>query len=162
MFKEITILLVDDNIETQEYMKFLLKEECKELFFAYSAEEGISKYKTYKPDLIITDLNMPGMNGISMSKEIKKLNFYQPIILLTGYGALTELQEAINVGLNAFIAKPIESINIIVNTINTVLNNKNKMNGFIPNEDNSELNTMDFLHESNEYIDYEPYAHKLK
>ncbi|MDC0933255.1 response regulator [Arcobacteraceae bacterium] len=161
MFKEISILLVDDNKDTQEYMSFLLQEECKELILAYDGIEGISKFKKYKPDLIITDLNMPQMNGITMSKKIKKIDFNQPIILLTGYGDLSELQEAINVGLNAFISKPIENIEIVVNAINTVLHNRKKVNGFIPNVNNEDINTIeiinDILQDRNEYIDYPAY-----
>lgn len=166
MFKEISILLVEDNIETQEYMKFLLQEECKELFFAYNGIEGIAKYKAYKPDLIITDLNMPQMNGITMSKEIKKIDFNQAIILLTGYGDLMELQEAINVGLNAFVSKPIENIQTIVTAINTVLSNKKKVNGFISDGIDNDSKTIeiinDILHDGNEYVDYPPYLESRK
>jgi len=165
MFKDISILLVEDNIETQEYMKFLLQEECKELYFAYDGIEGIEKYKSYKPDLIITDLNMPEMNGLIMSKEIKKIDYSQPIILLTGYGALSELQEAINVGLNAFVAKPIENIDTIVNAISTVLGNKTKVNGFIPNLIKKDNNTIeiinDILQDKNEYVDYPAYIEPM-
>jgi len=120
MFKNYTILLVEDNIDMQKYMKKLLEDECKEFFLADDGEEGLSVYKEKKPDLIITDLNMPKMDGIQMSKKIKEDNFLQPIILLTAYGDIRELQEAINIGLNAFLSKPIEDIEILFNTITKI------------------------------------------
>jgi len=112
-------------------------------------------YKKYNPDIIITDLNMPIMDGITMSKHIKEDDFYQPIILLTAYGDIEELQEAINIGLNAFISKPIENIAVLFSSINKLLKNVN--NRKIPSSSmNKEIYMLnDILHDDQEYIDFE-------
>ena len=159
MFQNSTILLVEDNMDMQEYMKLLLEDECKQLFFAGNGAEGLMQYKHNKPDLIITDLNMPMMNGIEMSKEIKMKDYSQPIILLTAHGDIEELQEAINIGLNAFISKPIENIEILFNTIKKLLDSKREIGlskGAQIKEKIRETRFVnDILHNDQEYIDYE-------
>ncbi len=163
MFKNNTILLVEDNVDMQEYMRLLLEDECKQLFFASNGKEGIEQYKQNKPDLIITDLNMPIMNGIIMSKEIKNHDSSQPIVLLTAHGDIQELQEAINIGLNAFISKPIENIEILFNTIDKLLKKIDKkgtcntLKRDIKNEADVNANNVaiDILHDDQEYVDYE-------
>ena len=168
MFKNNTILLVEDNIDMLGYMRLLLESQCKQLFFAKNGEEGIEEYKKNKPDLIITDLNMPVMNGIEMSREIKKDDFLQPIILLTAYGDVEELQEAINIGLNAFLSKPIEEINVLFNTIEKLLKNSYKLgiNIDIPSKSDEDLKVDNFvtslLHDDQEYVDYEMFAQSLQ
>jgi len=117
MFSEYTILLVEDDKNMQEYMKQILADECRALYIANDGKEGLEKYKLHQPDLVITDLNMPKMNGIIMSKEIKKESCNQPIILLSAFGEIDELQEAINIGLNAFISKPLEKIDLLFSII---------------------------------------------
>lgn len=161
MFKDYSILLVEDDKNMQEYMRHILEEECKEFIVADDGDEGLEMYRIYKPNIVISDLNMPMMNGISLSKEIKRDNPIQPIILLTAFGKIEELQEAINIGINAYISKPIESIDILFNTMKKLLNQveqKNKNNSTNKTEvDSSELKDLvcDILHDNNEYIDYD-------
>ena len=113
MFKNYSILIVEDDKEISEYMCQLLEEDTKEIFVAFNGEEGLKFYNEYKPDIIISDLNMPVMNGIEMCKEIKKINMYQPIILVTGHSDVEHLKEAINLGINSFVEKPITSIDLL-------------------------------------------------
>ncbi len=121
MFKEYTILFVEDDIDLQNYMHQILKDECAHLFMANNGEEGLSLYKIHTPDIVITDLHMPKLDGLAMCKEIKKENFAQEIILLTGHGYVEKLREAINIGVNAFIPKPISDINLLFTSINKAI-----------------------------------------
>lgn len=159
MFKNHTILLVEDNLDMQQYMKLLLEDDCKELFLAKDGVSGLKQYEENNPDVIITDLNMPVMNGIEMSQKIKMQNSLQPIILLTAYGNVNELQVAINIGLNAFISKPIENIEILFNTIKKVLNISTDIDQVREQQSQNEENVTNFvneiLHDDLEYIDYE-------
>lgn len=159
MFKNHTILLVEDNLDMQQYMKLLLEDDCKELLFAKDGVAGLKQYEENNPDVIITDLNMPIMNGIEMSQKIKKQDRLQPIILLTAYGNVGELQDAINIGLNAFISKPIENIEILFNTIKKVLDVSTDIHQVIEQQPDDEKNVTNFvneiLHDDLEYIDYE-------
>ena len=155
MFQSNTILLVEDDKDMQSYMKLLLEDECKKIFIAENGMDGFSMYKKYKPDIIITDLNMPIMDGIIMSKHIKDEDFNQPIILLTAYGDIKELQDAINIGLNAFISKPIENIEVLFSSINKLLKNANNCKRTSAQVNNKIEIVSDILHDNQEYIDFE-------
>jgi len=108
MLQDFTLLYVEDNKDTQEYMKFYLSDEVKELYQAYDGEEGIEIYQSKKPDIIITDLNMPKLNGIEMIEKIKSINKEQIIIITSAFGDKDNLMEALNYGANGFISKPID------------------------------------------------------
>ena len=108
MLQNFIILHVEDNILVQEYLKNLLEDKVKKIYFAKNGQEGLTVYSKIKPDIVIADIDMPICDGITMSKEIKKLNKEQYIILLSGYNDEKTLIQAINLGVNGFISKPIE------------------------------------------------------
>jgi len=108
MLQDFTLLYVEDDLDTQEYMEFYLSDEVKELYQAYNGEEGIELYKSKKPDIIVTDLNMPKLNGIDMIKKIKSIDSQQIIIITSAFGDVDNLMEALNNGANGFISKPID------------------------------------------------------
>lgn len=153
MFKESTILIVDDDLVLHEYLGYLLKKRCKKLYFAKDGIEGLEQYKRYSPDIVITDLTMPLMNGIVMSQKIKEINLLQPIVLLTGYGAIEDLQDAINIGLNAFLSKPIKSKELLYSTLDKLLEYAalNKL----AEKQKANILATNLLHDNQEYINYE-------
>ncbi len=158
MFKKFTFLLVEDDSEMQEYMSKILKDECEALYLASDGEEGLSLYKTVKPDIVITDLNMPKMNGLEMSKEIKHHNKYQPIILLTAFGEAKYLKDAINIGVDSFVEKPIESIEILFETIQLQiekLGDVNELNLIRNSKKNNDRNSHHLL---NDILQYDPHT----
>ena len=108
MLQDFTLLYVEDDLDTQEYMEFYLSDEVKELYQAYNGEEGIELYKSKKPDIIVTDLNMPKLNGMDMIKKIKSIDSQQIIIITSAFGDVDNLMEALNNGANGFISKPID------------------------------------------------------
>jgi len=108
MLKNFTVLYVEDDVDTQEYMEFYLSSEVKEFYQAFNGEEGIALYKSKKPDVIITDLNMPKLSGMEMIKQIKADNKEQIIIITSAFGDRESLMEALNNGANGFISKPID------------------------------------------------------
>jgi diguanylate cyclase (GGDEF)-like protein len=105
---DLTVLYVEDDTHTQEWMQLLLEDEVKELYQAYNGVEGLELYKKYAPDIILTDINMPQMDGMSMAKEIKKLNKSQPIIILSAFSDKDTLLRAIDIGVDGFSPKPID------------------------------------------------------
>lgn len=60
-------------------------------------------------DLIVTDLQMSGISGIEVLKEVKKLNPFRPVIILTGYGSVTSVTDAKRFGIDDFLIKPINN-----------------------------------------------------
>jgi len=115
-----TLLYVEDNHDTQEYMKYILEDLVKEFYQAFNGEEGLEIYNDKKPDIIITDIEMPSMNGLDMSKKIKEIDKNQNIILLSVFQDIEILKIAINIGVDEFIAKPIGNINMLLDKLESI------------------------------------------
>ena len=96
MLDKLTILHVEDSILVKDYIKNFLEDKVNNIIFASNGKEGLEIYLKIKPDIVITDINMPIYDELKMSKEIKQLNKDQHIILITGYDNDEILKEAIN------------------------------------------------------------------
>jgi len=114
-----TILCVEDNISTQLIYKSILKSSTKKLICAQSGDEGYQKYLDNKIDIIITDYYMPNLNGLEMIKKIREENNDIPIILVSSIEDVDVIKSAIKLHIHNFIAKPIETTEIINAIINT-------------------------------------------
>ena len=79
------ILLVDDEEGIQMLYREELKDEGYEVISAYTGEEGLEKFKDEEPDLVILDIQMPGMNGIETLRQMKMINPNLPVILSSAY-----------------------------------------------------------------------------
>ncbi len=79
------ILLVDDEDSIHLLYREELEEEGYEVHSALSGEEGLAQLKVIQPDLVILDINMPGINGIDVLRQIKEMNPSLPVILSSAY-----------------------------------------------------------------------------
>ena len=79
------ILLVDDEEGIQMLYREELEEEGYEVISAYTGEEGLEKFKAESPDLVILDIQMPGINGIETLRQMKMENPKLPVILSSAY-----------------------------------------------------------------------------
>jgi CheY-like chemotaxis protein len=79
------ILLVDDEEGIQMLYREELEDEGYEVISAYTGEEGLQKFKEDSPDLVILDIQMPGMNGIETLRQMKMNNPELPVILSSAY-----------------------------------------------------------------------------
>jgi two-component system alkaline phosphatase synthesis response regulator PhoP len=102
------ILVVDDNLDTRELTHLHLTTEGFTVIIAADAREGLYMASVERPDLIITDISMPGFTGIDMIKELRRQPDLEnvPIIVLTAFGR-EEMDEAIRTGANRAMRKPI-------------------------------------------------------
>lgn len=85
ILKSLTILYVEDNQSIREVVVKFLKRKVKEVISAENGKDGLEVLKTKEPDIIITDIEMPVMNGVDMIEQIRKLSFNKPIIVVTAY-----------------------------------------------------------------------------
>lgn len=115
------ILIVEDSKVSREYLKKILETHYhyKEIITAENGTEGIQKFKEHKPQIIITDIRMPEMDGLSMIEELKKTdkNFYT--IVLSAFDEKEFLKEAISKGIYKFISKPV-NIEELLKTIQEI------------------------------------------
>jgi YesN/AraC family two-component response regulator len=104
---EPTILLVEDDALTSEQLGELLQEGSRQVLRAVNAEQGLRMYKETRPDIVITDILMPGMNGLEMAREIRKLDPSVPIIVITAYSETDDFEAARELLYN-LILKPVD------------------------------------------------------
>lgn len=105
MSETIKVLMVDDEEQFRETTKKLLKRRGFETLLAGSGEEAIDKLKE-KPDVVVLDIKMPGMDGHEALKVIKKQSPDLPVIMLTGHGAMPSAREALVEGAFDYLSKP--------------------------------------------------------
>lgn len=127
---DMSVLYVEDDDSIREELSYFLSRKIKTLHIAKNGDEGVKLYKEFNPDLVITDINMPRLDGISMSRMIKKYDLNARIIMLTAFNEADYLIEAVNLGIDNYLIKPTnlvklqENIDKIYKTIN--LENENK------------------------------------
>jgi signal transduction histidine kinase len=102
------VLVIDDEAGPRESLRFLLKTRY-EVFTATRVDEGLEQLRTNQPDLIISDIRMPGKTGIQGLEEIRKIDPHVAVIMLTGYGELETAQKAIRLGASDYLKKPFDT-----------------------------------------------------
>jgi two-component system, OmpR family, response regulator VanR len=113
MLKNFTVLYVeDDNIVRKNAVEYLSR-IAKEVIQAKDGKEAITLYKTYKPDIIITDINMPRLNGIDMASYIRGEDKNVQIIIATAHSDTDYLLRAVELQLVKYIIKPITKEKLI-------------------------------------------------
>ncbi|MGR9116562.1 MAG: HD domain-containing phosphohydrolase [Gammaproteobacteria bacterium] len=101
------VLYVEDDIETREELVLILESWIGELYVAANGLEGLKLYQAHEPEIVITDIQMPAMNGLEMSAEIKALNSEQCIVVLSAYNDVEYLFKALELGIQHYITKPV-------------------------------------------------------
>ena len=104
----IKLLIVDDIPETRDHLSRLigLEREIDVIGTAGSGEEAIQQAMDLRPDVIVMDINMPGMDGIAASEVIAQRLPFSPIIMMSVHGEAEHLKRAMNAGAREFLVKP--------------------------------------------------------
>ena len=116
-----TILVIDDELDMLALLRMIIEDNTD-----YGVEttnnpsEGLKMIIQEDYDLVISDLKMPGMDGIELFDEVKEIKPDLPMIIITAYGSLETAEEAMKKGVADFITKPFRKDNILF-TINRVL-----------------------------------------
>ena len=119
--KTINVLYIEDDIEVIASMNFFLNMSFKKVYLCNNGKESLNTFIQYKDDihLIITELDIPTLNGIEMIKKIKEIKDDIPIFIVSAQIDLIE--ETKKLGVKKFFKKPVLDIFEIKNTINKYL-----------------------------------------
>ncbi len=117
-----SILLVDDSASMREMVSFTLKGVGHEVNEAEDGVEALDFAKKTSVDLVVTDVNMPNMDGITLTAELRKLDSYKfiPILILTTETGSVRKEQGKVAGATGWIEKPFDPDNLL-GTINRVL-----------------------------------------
>lgn len=123
ILKNFTLLIVEDNETTLAVLNETFEPLVKNIYLASDGEEALKLYKENKPDIIIADLGLPKIDGLELSKQIKNINKNQEIVVLTAKEDIDTLKTVIDINISKIHFKPIESIEIILDSLIAVANN---------------------------------------
>jgi PAS domain S-box-containing protein len=113
IFKDYTILYVEDDAVLRLLTEKMLKEYFSNIDMCENGIDALEQYKKYHElhgcyyDIVITDIEMPFMDGKELSREIFKINTEQPVIVFSAHSEADELEELINIGITNYLHKPI-------------------------------------------------------
>ncbi len=110
------VLVVDDELSMREFLSILLQREGYETELAEHAEAALEKIATGSFDLVVSDVNMPGLSGIALLERIRQISPETEVLLVTAYSTAAQAVEAMKLGAYDYIAKPfkVEEIKVLV------------------------------------------------
>lgn len=113
ILKTLKILIVEDEKRLAQLLKEAINDSFYKVVIAKDGTEGLKKYKIFKPDIIITDIMMPKLDGLDMTIKIKEIDSNIPIIVLSAHSDKEKLLKAIDVGINKYFIKPFDPDEVI-------------------------------------------------
>ena len=111
--KKLSAMVVEDEKVTNELLSSTFKNFFSTVDSYYNGEDALNSYKKVQPDVVFVDIIMSGIDGIELSRQIRALNPAQIIIVISASNDIEKISESIEVGVNSFIQKPIDTKKII-------------------------------------------------
>lgn len=111
--KKLTAMIVEDEKVTNELLSSTFKNFFADVESCFNGDEALAKYNKMNPDVVFVDIIMAGMDGIELSRRIRQINPSQIIIVISASNDIEKISESIEVGVNSFIQKPIDTKKII-------------------------------------------------
>ncbi|MEA5444618.1 sigma-54 dependent transcriptional regulator [Gammaproteobacteria bacterium AB-CW1] len=123
MTKAEHILVVEDDASLARLMREELEEEGWQVAVAESAEEGAELLARLQPQLVLSDLRLPGADGMSLLREARAMPHPPSFVILTAFGSIEQAVEALKAGADEFLTKPIDIDHLLL-TVSRVMENR--------------------------------------
>jgi len=107
ILKYLTVLYLEDDNEVRENISNTISNMVKKVYSASNTKDALEIYDQFKPDIIFSDIDMPGKNGLEFIEEIREEDSTTPIVVLTAYKTENFLMKAVSLHLESYIIKPI-------------------------------------------------------
>ena len=108
------ILFVEDEEDLTLIVADTLRGQGYEVVIAVDGEDGLEKFKTEAADIVVADIMMPKMDGVTMAKDIRKLSPTVPLLFLTAKSTIDDVEQGFEIGANDYLKKPFELRELIV------------------------------------------------
>jgi len=109
---KLSVLLVEDDVLSLFVYSEFIRKLVTEVYTANDGREGIKVFKKHKPDIIITDIMMPELDGLGMIREIKKSDFQVKVIMISGHSETDYFLRSIDLGVDGYLLKPVDNIKL--------------------------------------------------
>jgi PAS domain S-box-containing protein len=106
--KTLTVLYAEDDDGIRGQLAQFLKRRCSVLYAVANGAEGVATFTSHQPDIVITDILMPVMDGLKMGEAIRAINPKTPIIITTAFEETRYFYRAIDLGVDKYVAKPVD------------------------------------------------------
>ena len=100
------ILIVDDDENIAELISLYLMKECYETYIVNDGEAALKIFPEFKPNLILLDLNLPGIDGLDILRQFRETNSSTPVLILSARGQIEDKVEGLDLGANDYLTKP--------------------------------------------------------
>ncbi|MGE4268329.1 MAG: response regulator [Deferribacterales bacterium] len=107
LLKNLSIMHVEDDTSVRESLMRFLKRRFETIFTAKDGQEGLEMYQVNRPDIVITDIQMPVMDGIEMAKRILEINPEAVIVITTAFNEKPYIDKASEIGIFEYLKKPV-------------------------------------------------------
>lgn len=108
--QDMSVLFVDDDELVRIQAQGYLAGEVRALHLAQGGQEGMFSYALHRPDVVITDVDMPDMSGLELAQAVRGINPEVPLVLLTGLDDAAILRQAVALGVTGYLTKPLEPL----------------------------------------------------
>ncbi len=127
--KKLTAMVVEDEAVANELLSSTFKNFFSEVSSAFNGKEALEMFERIQPDIIFVDIVMPEMDGIELSRRIREMNPNQIIIVISASNDIQKISESIEIGVNSFIQKPIDTKKIIelLSNVTSLISKKKKI-----------------------------------
>ena len=115
-----TVLIIDDDKSVRDSLKMILEYERYEVEFAENGEQGLQQIETVRPDAVMLDIKMAGMDGIEVLTKIRSRHDELPVIMISGHGNIETAVEATKLGAFDFLSKPLDRDKLLVTIRNAL------------------------------------------
>ena len=113
ILKRLSVLYVEDEEDARDQFTEFLRRIVGTLHVAVNGAEGLEAFVRYRPQIVITDIQMPGMDGLSMSEKIHEIDPNVPVIVITAFEPMDYLVRAALIGIEKYVTKPVESEHLL-------------------------------------------------
>ncbi len=111
--KKLTAMIVEDEVVANDLLSSTFKNFFADVTSAYNGAEALRMYEKLNPDIVFVDIVMPEIDGIELARRIRSINPSQIIIVISASNDIQKISESIEVGVNSFIQKPIDTKKIL-------------------------------------------------
>lgn len=113
MMKHKSILFVEDDLIVSTHIASTLQMLFRNVYCAQNGEEGFNMYEDSRPDIVLTDIQMPRQDGMKLITQIRRIDYATPIVILTGYDDKHLVLKAANLAVDGYLIKPVEFSSLV-------------------------------------------------